>query len=128
MFVLCSLDSISTPFSQCSYSVLSTLFQPHSLNVRLLSSRHYFNPILLMFGLCSLDIISTLFHYFIESMIVCVSIFSCSFSVRMYYCTALSVVFDWICALQVFVIIIIINPSLLMFVLCSPDTISTAVY
>ena len=36
----------------------------------------------------------------IDSMIVCVSLFSCSFPVRMYHCTAFSAVFDWICALQ----------------------------
>ena len=42
-----------------------------------------------------------------DSMIVCVSIFSSSFSVRMYYCTAHGTVFHWICALQVFIIIII---------------------
>ena len=36
-------------------------------------------------------------------MIVCVSIFSSSFSVRVYCCTALSAVFDWICAIQVFI-------------------------
>ena len=35
----------------------------------------------------------------------CMCIFSCSFSVWMCYCTALSAVFDWICALQVFIII-----------------------
>ena len=45
----------------------------------------------------------------IDSVIVCVSIFSCLFSVRMYYCTALSAVFGWICALQVFTIISIIH-------------------
>ena len=44
----------------------------------------------------------------IDSMIVCVSIFSGLFSVRMYYCTALSADFDYICALQVFITIIII--------------------
>ena len=44
----------------------------------------------------------------IYSVIVCVSVFSRSFSVRMYYCTALSAVLDWICALQVFIIVIII--------------------
>ena len=40
-------------------------------------------------------------------LIVRVSIFSCSFSVKMYYCTVLSTIFVWICALQVFIIIII---------------------
>ena len=30
----------------------------------------------------------------------------------MYYCTALKAVFDWICALQVFIIIIIIRTNL----------------
>ena len=44
----------------------------------------------------------------IDSVIVCVSIFSRSFSVRMYYRTALNAIFDWICALEVFFIIIII--------------------
>ena len=44
-------------------------------------------------------------HVSINSMIVCVSIFSGSFSVRMYYCAALSTVFDLIFALQVFIII-----------------------
>ena len=45
----------------------------------------------------------------IDSMIVCASIFSCLFSVRMYYCIELSAGFDWFCASQVFIIIIIIN-------------------
>ena len=34
----------------------------------------------------------------------------------MYYCTALSAVFDWICALQVFIIIIIIANILLQLI------------
>ena len=44
----------------------------------------------------------------IDSMIVCVSIFSCSFSVKIYYYIALRAVFNWICVLHVFIIIIII--------------------
>ena len=36
----------------------------------------------------------------IDLMILCVSIFSCSFSDRMYYCTVLSTVFDWITRFQ----------------------------
>ena len=47
----------------------------------------------------------------IDSMIVCVSIFSCSFSVRMYHCTALSAVSGWICALQVSIVIITYDVS-----------------
>ena len=46
----------------------------------------------------------------IDSMIVCVSIFFVVVLCQnvMYYCTALSVFFDWICALQAFIIMIII--------------------
>ena len=51
-------------------------------------------------------------------LIVRVSIFSCSFSVKMYCCTALSAVCDWICAWQVFITIPInqVTPTLALFV------------
>ena len=54
----------------------------------------------------------------ISSIIVCASIFPCSFHQNaMYYCTALSAVLDWICALQVFIIIIIIMITIIIIII-----------